>query len=160
MFLLRNVPKKINDVVFWLRNVTFSPASLITFSAGRAKTLTKGGIFMVNRRKSSAEARDFHFRFRSYLFTRDMAEEARWRKEGWFLKDSDRAFRASHCAYVFGPHWKCCRSKLDVAVFFLQTFTYYIKANIQHLWAAYLERHHDQGTSLCSKKNGRGDIAG
>ena len=72
-------------------------------------------------------------KFRSFVFERDMAEEAHLRAQGWKLKDTDRAYMVRHNMLTFGARWKVCRSKLDVAVYFLRAFAYYIKANIQRL---------------------------
>lgn len=72
-------------------------------------------------------------RIGSFLFVRDEAEEAYLRAQGWKLKDTDRAYMVRHNMLTFGARWKVCRSKLDVAVYFLRAFAYYIKANIQRL---------------------------
>lgn len=97
-------------------------------------------------------------KFRSFVFERDEAEEAHLRAQGWKLKDTDHAYRMSFDKLTFGARWKVCRSKLDVAVYFLRSFAWYVKANILHLLESSREPRHNQEPDRSIRKNGSKDI--
>ena len=94
----------------------------------------------------------------NFIFIRDVIEENLMIRKGWKLKPTDRVYRMSHNMLYFGPRWKLCRSKWDVAVFFLQSFSFYVKANILHLLEAGQGLRHNQEPGRCVKKNGSKDI--
>ena len=71
-------------------------------------------------------------RIGSFLFVRDEAEEAYLRAKGWKLKDTDHAYRWFHKS-LYWETFKVCRSKWDVACYFLTAIFRSIMADIQHL---------------------------
>ena len=97
-------------------------------------------------------------KFGNFVFERDMAEESSLRAKGWKLKPTDRVYRMSYDMLWYGPRWKVCRSKFDVAVYFVRSFAWYAKANILHLLESSREPRHNQEPCRCVRKNGSKDI--